>query len=134
MFLIDGGDEFGIDASQTEVRQSKSWFSARLDVNVSGSEENLASLNEIGKWCWALYPPQLYIRGGLKLPPRFGKAKYSAAQLEGIECAIYMMEHNPIVELDLSWQASGLLSINGGVVEIVGELAQFEVALVPHNQ
>ncbi|MGQ7269022.1 hypothetical protein [Marinobacter nauticus] len=130
MFLIDG-DEFGIDASQTEVRQSKSWFSARLDVNVSGSEENLASLNEIGKWCWALYPPQLYIRG-LKLP-RFGKAKYSAAQLEGIECAIYMMEHNPIVELDLSWQASGLLSING-VVEIVGELAQFEVALVPHNQ
>ncbi|MCW8128671.1 hypothetical protein [Microbulbifer halophilus] len=129
MFMI-GEDEFGIDESKTEVRHSKSWLGARLDVNVCGSNAQLSSLNEIGKWDWALYPPELYIRR-LKLP-RFGKAKYTDAQLGRVECAVYMMEHNPIVKLQISSQKSGLLNISG-TVEIVGELMQFKVVLPSHK-
>ena len=99
MFRI-GDDDFGIKEDALQYRLTKRLMrSSSLFLEILGAENNFEALSEKPEWDWALYPPKLYISG---LPIKnSGVSSFSRSKLENYDCAVYLMEHNFFVNLEI---------------------------------
>lgn len=117
-FTIDG-TEFGINLSESNFELNQ----ALLSLEIHGDEQVFTALmdNEDSEWSWALYPPYLYIRS---LETKAGKAALNGD--EDFDVALYMMEHNTILEACVSLTSGCGVEISG-LVDLMGEEKSFHV-------
>jgi hypothetical protein len=120
--FVIGSTEFGINPGESTIVHDR----GQLTLEIRGDERAFTILthNEDSEWLWALYPPHLYIRG---LEMKGGKAVLNGQ--EDFEVALYMMEHNTILEATVSLTADKGVQVSG-LVNLVGEVQPFRVSFV----
>ena len=114
-----GGTEFGINLAESTVELDQTI----LTLHIRSDEKVFTALtdDEDSEWSWALYPPHLYIHG---LETKAGQATLNGD--EDADVAIYMMEHNTILEAEVMLTPGHGVELSG-VVELMGEEKPFHV-------
>ncbi|WP_283150504.1 hypothetical protein [Silvimonas soli] len=120
--FIIGSTEFGIDPGKSTIVHDR----GQLTLEIRGDEHvfTILTCNEDSEWSWALYPPHLYIRG---LETKGGKAVLNGQ--DDVEVALYMMEHNTILEATVSLTPANGVEVSG-LVDLIGEVQPFRVSFV----
>jgi hypothetical protein len=106
-----GTTEFGIGKIDFEIDRKKSIIT---ELVISGDEDVFEKLSEDedGEWSWALYAPEIYLRG-IPFKETNGTISFTVDEdfLGEHEAALYMMEHGDFF---------AEVNINNKVVKIKG--------------
>ncbi|HAT41307.1 MAG TPA: hypothetical protein DCS87_06210 [Rheinheimera sp.] len=114
-----GGTDFGISQAESCI----TFDHGQLTIEIRGDADVFTTItnNEDSEWSWALYPPHLYIRS---LETKDGKATLNGD--DEVEVALYMMEHNTILDAAVLVTSAHSVDVSG-IVDLLGERMPFNV-------
>ncbi|MEM9701052.1 MAG: hypothetical protein AAF907_01255 [Planctomycetota bacterium] len=117
VFRIDDTN-FGIDETKSSCSIETVDGDPVLMLELYGSAERYHEIeqNDDSPWSWTLYPPRLYL---FDLPLSVNDGGYKGElcrdDLDGLEAAIYLMEHNDLDGVELTVDGEGRIAIQGTV-------------------
>jgi len=116
-----GDDRFGIDPHKTRM----SYNPPKLDMEIVGDPEIFERLHATARWSWALYPPKFYLLGSI-VPVN---ARTLKIDVSGLDCALYMMEHNDVWDVEVTIDPA-VLTVSGWV-DLLGHSTSFLIQVPP---
>ena len=128
--FVIGSTNFGVDAAKSSFKLlTKPHGRVVLDVEINGdlSAYDAVSTAEDSEWFWTLYPPRFYLFTEVERTPEGHNltVEFSAAEIESVEMAIYMMNHNHVADVILTID-DNRLTVSGSV-DLMGQPAAFRI-------
>src|SRR5262249_4807697 len=128
-----GRTNFGVDIVKSTFGFSATSDGKRvLNIEIYGDQDvyDKTTAEEDSEWSWTLYPPFFYLRG--YSIPATTKAQertieFTSQDLENIDLALYMMEHNTVE--DVSLKISDIRVEISGQVDLIGDMMDFSINL-----
>ena len=126
--FVIGETDFGVNVEKSCLRIVGEGTGQRiLDLEVVGDTARFDHISEDEEWSWALYPPKFYLRGLAILPDlTASEVKLSLDDSDAYECALYMMEHNVVHNLEMQFYPSFEVEIRG-IVDLFGDDRQLTI-------
>ena len=126
--FVIGDTQFGVDVPKSFLRVvNDDGDRGFLELEVRGDADIFDRLSEGESWSWALYPPKFYLLGlPVPRPPANHVATLTSADRDVCDCALYLMTHNDVDDVEVRFHASNDVEVSG-IVDLFGEKQRFRI-------